>query len=418
MLSADQIIDMIEHFIGPETFALGISSTYWSWSEHGVPANILEVMSRVKDKWPQLKIVLGGPKKRKYSKLFDIDFVGEAEDKFTVWCQEQIDKKGLGLFNKKFNIVDLAHRHDARDAIGYGEVLAIELGRGCVFRCKFCGHHNLGKPKYSYQRNHELVLDEMRFNYENFGTTMYTFLDDTVNEDVDKTARLARLKTDLGFNIEWTGYLRADLVWSRKESPQQLEESGMNSCFFGIESFHQSASQAVGKGWSGKHARDFLPHLYHNIWKGKINIYNSFIIGLPGENIDSLRESVRWCQATDIGTHWFNPLSLYVDRKDQATSEFALNYKDYGYFNVDESTGYWENDQMTSRDSLELGIELNAELSKTNRISAFLTASAMNLGFSSREISQWNLDTYFSKCKTKAPSFITDYLMRLKAVKE
>ena len=106
-----------------------------------------------------------------------------------------------------------ANRFDQRDCIIDGEVLPIELGRGCIFQCKFCGHHNLGKAKHTYQRCMHLIEEEIVYNYEQFKTVNYQFLDDTVNEDQDKVLNLSMLPDRTGIDISWTGYLRVDLLW-------------------------------------------------------------------------------------------------------------------------------------------------------------------------------------------------------------
>jgi hypothetical protein len=416
--TAVQLLDLIAHFIGPETLCIGVSSSSWSWSENSIPPNIIQLMPLIKDRWPNVKIVLGGPRKRVFGDLFDASFAGDAEDSFTVWLQEQAGKKGMSLFNKKFNITQLAHRFDDSDCIFHDEVLPIELGRGCIFKCKFCGHHNIGKPKHTYQRGYDLLLDELRFNYDKFGVTKYNFLDDTVNEDVDKVANLSKLKDNLGFDIQWTGYLRADLVWSNKGSAEQLAQSGMKSCFFGIETFNQNAAQSIGKGWSAKHAKDYLPKLFHDIWKEKINIYNSFIVGLPNESKSNIIDSVKWCIDHPMGTHRFNALSLGTNRKDNFKSEFATNYHEHGYFDVDENTGAWNSNMMTSGESLVLASSLSQILNLSNTVSAFLMFSAMNLGFTSDEIATWKVQHFDNNCEPRIQNFLAKYIDQLKSIKD
>lgn len=317
LLTSDEIFRLLEQFVSPKTLAIGISTTFWP-TDKIIPANLLDVINRAREKWPHLKIISGGARKPWNPELFDKHFIGESENQLVEWCQHLTGKSSL--LNKKFNIVNLNHRFDDTDAILENEALPIELGRGCIFKCKFCSHHNLGKAKFTYQRDFNLILDEMRHNYENFGTTKYMFLDDTVNEDLDKIKNLSTVSNTLGINLEWTGYLRADLVWSKSESAELLLESGLRSCFFGIETFHPAAGKSIDKGWGSKHGKEYIPKLYNDIWNKKINIHVNLIAGLPYETMDSLHESLRWCKENDIGYHRFVPLTLYIEKQDSFAS--------------------------------------------------------------------------------------------------
>ena len=141
--------------------------------------------------------------------------------------------------NVKFDITTSDHRFDDADCILPNEVLPIELGRGCMFKCKFCSTPNKGKRKSTYQRNYQNILDEIQWNKEQFGVTRYNFLDDTVNEDPIKLLNLSKIKEHLGFGIIWNGYIRADLIWSNQKTAEYLIDSGMRTCYMGIETFNK-----------------------------------------------------------------------------------------------------------------------------------------------------------------------------------
>lgn len=420
IFSADEIINLIQHFKGPETFAIGVSTTFWSGTNI-IPPNIARTIQLIREKFPELKIIAGGARlpPAVSHHLFDEMMSGEAENRLVVWCQEQLGKKGMSLFNRKFDITQLAHRFDDRDAIMDGEVLPIELGRGCVFKCKFCGHHNIGKPKYTYQRQHQLLVEEMAYNLEKFGTTHYNFLDDTVNEDVDKIRNLSTVAKDLGQEISWTGYLRADLVWAKPETADLLAKSGMKSCFFGIETFNQPAATAIDKGWSPKHGKTFLPKLYKEMWGEKINIHVSLIVGLPGENSDSIRQTAEWAKHNPIGWYWFNALTLYKEKKDESVmSEFTRNYEQYGYRNVADN-GFWENDFMNSNEAIKLSTELNSQMINTvNRMSSWSSFSAVNLGYDIDDIRNWSMNTFLARVAASKGSFKTKYITQLLKIRE
>jgi hypothetical protein len=224
-----------------------------------------------------------------------------------------------------------------------------------------------------------LIEEEIVYNYEQFKTVSYHFLDDTVNEDQDKVLNLSFLPKRTGIDISWTGYLRADLLWRYPDTAYQLKESGLKSCFFGIESFHPEASRAIGKGWSGKHAKEFLPKLYNNIWNKEIPIWNNFIVGLPHETKEDLLETLNWCKENPMGIHRFVNLNLYTNRgNDDTTSEFGKNYKTYGY--TLDSHGKWSSQTMTESIAGMLCRVFNSKTDTTNTLACWHLFDLINCG--------------------------------------
>jgi hypothetical protein len=414
LLSADEIFGLLEQFVSKETLAIGVSTTFWP-TDKNIPPNIKDCIQRIKDKYPHLKIISGGARKTWNPEFFDKHFVGESENQLVEWCQAQVGKSSL--LNRKFDIVNLAHRFDESDAIMENEVLPIELGRGCIFKCKFCSHHNLGKSKFTYQRHFDLILDEIVYNQEKFGTTKYMFLDDTVNEDLDKIRNLATIREKTAIDIEWTGYLRADLIWSKPESVDLLAQSGLRSCFFGIETFHPGAGKSIDKGWGAKHGKEYIPRLYKELWDSKINIHVNLIAGLPYETQDSLKESLDWCKSQDIGCHRFVPLTLYVEKNDSfASSEFTKNYPIYGYKNVNHTTGYWELDTMTYLDAVKFCESAQRILSAINRVSSWEVFNAVNLGYATDDVMSWNYRKLWQVAAGGGMSFKDRYIAKLKSI--
>jgi len=412
LLSSDEIFNLLEQFISKDTFAIGVSTTFWP-TDKTIPANLKNSIQRIKDKWPHLKIISGGARKTWNPEFFDKHFIGESENELLKWCQSQVGKSSL--LNRNFDIVNLQHRFDHRDAILDNEALPIELGRGCIFKCKFCSHQNLGKPKFTYQRNFNNIIDEITYNYENFGTTKYMFLDDTVNEDLDKIRNLSTIKKLTDIDIEWTGYLRADLIWAKPESADLLVNSGLRSCFFGIETFHPMAGKSIDKGWGSKHGKEYIPKLYKDLWNSKINIHVNLIAGLPFETIENLKDSLEWCKIHDIGCHKFVPLTLYVEKDDIfASSEFTRNYSSYGYKNVNDKSGYWESETMTSTDAAKFCIYAQEILFKTNRVSSWEVFNGVNLGYTTEEVMSWNYRKYRFTAAIGKEKFKNNYLEKLR----
>jgi hypothetical protein len=382
LLTTAELIELSEPFISEKTLAIALPLPFWP-PDGSIPTMIAGAIRYFREKYPKLEVVVGGGRPDR-SEYRDAPFTkrfpsGYAEDGFLKWCQEK--KSGVAMLNPLFDITRLDHRFIKEDVIMPGEVLPLELGRGCIFRCKFCNYPNIGKKKSTYQRHFDCIVDEMRWNQEQFGTTQYMLLDDTVNEDVEKVKNLGTLPKVLGFKPGWVGYLRADLIHRFPETADHLRESGLVSCFFGLESLHPEASKSIGKAWSGKHAKQYIPHLHKNIWGGDINMWCNYIIGLPGEPMSSYFETLRWCKENPVGFHNFYELIIKPHfEHDDIKSVIDKDPAAHGYTITDENTGAWKGHGTTSEAARMLAGKFNTTLEPLNRPAGYETAQFLNCG--------------------------------------
>ncbi len=354
-------------FITKATQCIGISTTFFnSYFGSSIPENLIEAMNLVRQDYPQIKFVLGGNKAEQYgpeiTKLFDAVVVGLAEDVFlnliNYWKtgknepkkRRPLNNAGSNFYynddvvDKTFDIQTSRHKWRDRDLIMPGEALPLELSRGCIFKCKFCQYPLLGRSKYDYTRSMDCVREELVDNYERWGTTTYFVLDDTMNDTVQKITEFHAMTQTLPFKIRYGTYLRADLLHRFPETIPMLKESGLIGAHFGIETLHTEASKAIGKAWSGKQAKEFLPKLIHEDWNDEVSIHCSMICGLPGETEQSLIESRDWLIENRIPSWNFKPLGITRHDQHIFTSEFSKNADQYGYTHPrPEEPFYWEN---------------------------------------------------------------------------
>ena len=421
-LTPKKIADLTLKWAGDSTVAVGISSSWWtkpysdlmprrqaeSWEE---PDWLLEARALVEEKRPDLKWIAGGAavEKKKYKLAWKV-FGGHAENDVVTWLDQQHGKLKL---RPQFDIQELDHRFTEDDCISADETLPIELGRGCKFKCKFCNYPLIGKKPGTYLRSMECVKQEILYNYERWGTTKYYFLDDTVNEDEDKVKQLANLAQSLPFKLSWTGYNRADLIYTKLHTAQWLKDSGLTSAFCGVESLHKDASKLIGKGWSGVHGQDWLPELQHTIWNDEVSLFLSFIVGLEPELEDSLWNTANWCIDNKITDWTFNGLFIYADTTRSWTSEFDREHEKYGYhFDNPEEPGNWRSDHWTATTAKNVANQLTHYSAPHRKMSTWHLFDASNLGYKLSELSDYNL-LNTEEFKIKFKTFIQQYYYRL-----
>lgn len=362
----DEIVSFVDRFVKPDTVCLGVSTTFLM--AKNLQEKICKVVARVKLKHPNLKILLGGPNAHRVTKdVPEAEYVciGDCEDllpdlmdhwikgteepfgQYDLMTKRKFYKTAL---HKNFDIEQSDFRWSTRDCIVPGEALPLETSRGCVFKCKFCAYPLLGKKKLDYLRNVDLIKQEMMQNWEQFGVNSYYMLDDTFNDSEFKIDAFCNMVKSLPFSINFTAYVRMDLLARFEGQAEKLKDAGMKAVFFGIETFHQGASNAIGKGWHGKNAKTYLKKLLDDVWKGDVYITASFIAGLPYEDKDSIESTLEYLRNEKRINALMWPLQLHkTDDQWAYHSEFEKNIDQYGYtINQD---GTWSSELWTSAEA-------------------------------------------------------------------
>jgi radical SAM superfamily enzyme YgiQ (UPF0313 family) len=394
-MSTDELVSITEKNIDSKTIAIGASTTFWiDNSEHfpfSEPTWAINARRILEARYPKLEWILGGPNIVNpvyYTGLFRfkwVKFHDYAENKILKYLDEKSNSKAV---RPLFDIKCLGNHFTDENGITKDEVLPLELGRGCQFKCSFCRFDQIGKKKGTYIRNMDLVEKELLDNYHRYGTTRYYFVDDTVNESEEKVIEMAEMASRLPFKLEWVGYNRLDLIWARPNTIELLKQSGLRSAYFGIESFNPYASRIINKGWNSKHAKEFLLKLMDE-WKGDITWQLSFIIGLPGESLESIMQTQQWCIDTKQYSWLWHGLQITKAEDNFWPSEFDKNSEKYGYVfpNPTNNPNYWINGEWNAENASELAKNLMDEtFEKYDYLTSYLAGEVASVGKSFDEV--------------------------------
>jgi hypothetical protein len=405
---AEELFSAIKKFIKNDTICLGISSSFWfDETEHyysydnGVPPNIYECLKLFKTAYPDIKVLLGGAHSSYINKRIehiDAVFIGESEDVLP----DILDHWTLGAAEPKKSInrttgkavyrEPVRKTHDIEkcdfewvdnDCIIPGETLPLETSRGCIFKCRFCAYPHLGKSKLDYLKSDDNIRTHLINNWTKYAVNRYVMLDDTFNDSEHKIDGFLSMTKSLDFPIEYSAFIRADLVQRFPGSAGKLFESGIRAAFFGLESIHPDASQIVGKGWSGRDGRTFVPELVNNIWDRKVNTICGLIVGLPGENGLDLLGTLNWANEHQLNVIFFG-LQVTNNLMDRPfLSEFERNAGKYNFhFDAD---GKWFNETWSRKSALEFAGTLN-EKRKYTPMASFNFITIKSLGFTDEEL--------------------------------
>jgi hypothetical protein len=271
---------------------------------------------------------------------------GYAEDYVTKFTQQRAQDKNYEppFISSNGDYDDVAFKKSRiiwtdTDFVGPESCVPIEISRGCAFRCAYCNYPRKGTFK-NYKDPH-VLRDELIENYERWGVTRYTIMDDLYNDSKTKVRDLYdNCWSRLPFEVEWTSYMRLDLFYSDPESAKIIQASGAKMGSFGIETLHEKAGRTVGKGLGKRRILDTLQYL-NETWKQDVLISGYFIAGLPHEPKESIQETMDWTVDTDLlySASWIplwvqppdnmqivNPETL--DRISQDNEKFEIQWLD------------------------------------------------------------------------------------------
>lgn len=431
--------DLLEKFLEPNTLWVGVSSTFqWNLRQVratnninpmtllGLPRSTLDISSLeetclralIKVVSPQCTLVCGGARayQRPSPEFYDVYMLGYSEVHAVDYSKWRTSQSSGFQFKREgaheSMIVDYAPKAEgfdfttsstdwSQELLAEGESLPIEIGRGCIFKCKFCSYPMTGKKKLDYIKDTQVLRSELTRNYELHGTTNYLFVDDTYNDSLEKLRRLEEeVWSKLDFKIKYTAYLRLDLLAAFPEEIDLLKRSGLVGCFFGIESLNPRASRLVGKGIEKARAFETLQKC-RDIWGHQVQIAAGVILGLPYDTEETIQQWLpEFASTPTIDYRSIQSLSLRPEEtKTLWTSEFDLHYADYGYVidKVEQGIAYWSNTRThtTKLRMEELVLEYLAKYPQTS-VGGFTVSTLLGLGYSQDEIRSYKSEGGFT----------------------
>jgi hopanoid biosynthesis associated radical SAM protein HpnJ len=173
-------------------------------------------------------------------------------------------------------------------------------GRGCKSRCTFClWPQTVSGHNYRF-RSVEKVIEEVQYILKEIPQTKEIFFDDdTLTDNHDRVMELARAMGQLGFGqpgfrVSWSCNAKANVPRPVLET---LHQNGLRLLLVGYESGNQQILHNIKKGLRVDVARRFT----RDCAELGITIHGTFILGLPGETLDTIEETIAY--AIDLNPH-------------------------------------------------------------------------------------------------------------------
>ena len=274
-----------------------------------------KVIKDVKDINPAIWTIMGGPHatfcaKETMHAIPELDFIalGEGEESVVQLANEAengchwANVKGL-VYRQNSEIRSTGFRKPildldtipapARSLIPLGRYRALHMpitmttSRGCPFQCIFCVGRKMVGSRIRY-RNPKKVVDELEYlNRLHFH--QINIADDLFNANKSRCLAVCDEIIARNLKAKWTCFGRVDMV-----SPEVLERmkaAGCDAICFGVE----SANAAILKTIKKRITTEQVLAAVSMCFDAGITPHASFILGLPGETPETLKET------TDFG---------------------------------------------------------------------------------------------------------------------
>jgi len=172
--------------------------------------------------------------------------------------------------------------------------VSIYSSRGCPARCIFCLWPQTYTGQVMRTRSPENVYQEVLWIKENLPQVKeISFDDDTFSADKKHAVAVARLIKPL--NVSWVINARANCDY---ETLKEMRDAGLHHVIVGYESSDEQILKNIKKGVSKAQAIEFTK----NCKKLGITIHGAFIMGLPGETRETIKETIAYAIELDLSS--------------------------------------------------------------------------------------------------------------------
>lgn len=218
--------------------------------------------------------------------------------------------------------------------------------RGCPYSCTYCFEGVVWGKSVRF-RSAESIYEELVYLAEH-DVRNVLFLADLFTHDRKGVLKLCDLIISNGLKVRWTCNSRVDTI--DEEMARRMKEAGCWLVAFGIESGSQTVLDNVKKDTKVERARETITMCS----RAGLRTWGYFIIGLPGEDRQTVRETIDFAKSIPLDIALFHVAMPYAGTEFyfQSVANGWLNTSDWKHFDMNDSAvvGY---DDFSAEDILK-----------------------------------------------------------------
>ncbi|MBM3255171.1 MAG: radical SAM protein [Candidatus Omnitrophica bacterium] len=214
----------------------------------------------------------------------------------------------------------------------------IITSRGCPYQCTFCDRAVFGNRVRMRSINN--ILDEIEMLVKDYGVRSINIPDDLFTITAERIEEFCRQLLSRKLKISWSCFSRVDTV-----TPQMLKtmkEAGCWMICYGIESGSQRILNAIKKNVTLEDTEKAIKWTH----EAGILVLGVFILGVPGENEETLRNTLSFAKKLPLYRVIFNTLQplpgseIYKIALQSGTLRKDIDYRYYHFYCFPEKLSF------------------------------------------------------------------------------
>jgi len=167
-----------------------------------------------------------------------------------------------------------------------GMPISLTTSRGCPHKCIFCVGRKMVGARVRYRSVGKIVdelayLNSLNFHQINIADDLFTANKNHCNAVCDEIIKR-------GLQLKWTSFARVDTISDAVLA--KMKAAGCSAVSFGIESANPQILETIKKGITLKQVEDAVDMCR----RAGIMPFASFILGLPGETPQTIKETMEF----------------------------------------------------------------------------------------------------------------------------
>ena len=263
----------------------------------------LPFIRRIKDLYPDKKIVVGGEFFQLVNKEKTIDFfvLGRGEEAFLSIIRGIQNKTNPPrIVSKEFDFINqvtifdsnqidnyrfVQETHSAYNDLFNALIFPYKIGEGCSYNCSFC---SLSSREVKYKKP-EQIVEELKKIKERYNYKYFYFLQEHLTISKSFIQELCDRIIDSRLDILWSDCIKP-LRYLSQDLYYKLREAGCIRLSYGIETGSPKIMQLMNKGHSVLDCENNLKYAH----KAGIFTEASFIEGFPTEGEKEFNETLNF----------------------------------------------------------------------------------------------------------------------------
>jgi len=319
-------------------------------------ANAIEIARGIRAEAPSTRIVLGGvhptvlPEEVLSEPAIDVAARGEGERTIVELAAEKPLEEVAGISFRMdgtvFHTVDRRLIEDLntlpfpayhllpmskyRPAAGAAKRLpatSVLATRGCPSRCTFC--YRLCGRRLRV-RSGRKVAEEVKLLQDRYGVREICFYDDIFTMVKREVKAFCEGIRDLGVDLTWSCFSRIDTF--NEDVFRMMKDAGCHQVMFGVETYNRQILENISK----RNDPERVEWVVRTTQKIGIEVRAAFMLGNPGETVETMEENIRFAIRLNPDIAIFNITTPFpgTEMFNWADRNGLLKTRDWRDYNV------------------------------------------------------------------------------------